>query len=409
MAIADVVGYSHLHPADIEALGAELDALRRDVEDSLGSRDSRYIHRVIRGQRALDAASRLAIVLSPSRSVRWAGVAGLAVSKCVENMELGHNIGHGQWDWMNDPEIHSATWEWDMAGPSSQWRYAHNFQHHVFTNVLDRDDDIGFSVMRVTRDQPWRRRHLFQPVQNLLLALTFDVAIALYDLDSAHRRSGDSDGKAAATTAFTTKIRRQFLKDYLVFPALAGRRWREVFSAMLVANVVRNVWAYLVIICGHFPDGAEKFTEEAIVGESRPEWYLRQMLGTANFDAGPALALLSGNLCYQIEHHLFPDLPSNRYPEIARRVRALCEKYDLPYNTASFVRQIALAQRTVLKLSLPNRFLTATADDAPETASERRFPAGGSAARTGGLRTALVALRNGRTRGTRSSRSSRAA
>jgi fatty acid desaturase len=53
--------------------------------------------------------------------------------------------------------------------------------------------------------------------------------------------------------------------------------------------------------------------------ESKPEWYLRQMLGTANFDAGPLMAFSSGNVCYQIKHHLFPDLPSNRYAEIATR------------------------------------------------------------------------------------------
>jgi NADPH-dependent stearoyl-CoA 9-desaturase len=97
------------------------------------------------------------------------------------------------------------------------------------------------------------------------------------------------------------------------------------------------------------------------------------MLGTANFDAGPALAFLSGNLCYQIEHHLFPDLPSNRYAEISRRVRALCEKYDLPYTTGPLLRQYLLTLRTIHKLALPDRFLIATSDDAPETASERKF------------------------------------
>jgi hypothetical protein len=71
-------------------------------------------------------------------------------------MELGHNITHGQWDWMNDPEIHSNTWEWDMAGPSSQWRYSHNYRHHAFTNVIGMDDDLGYGVLRVSRDQEWR-------------------------------------------------------------------------------------------------------------------------------------------------------------------------------------------------------------------------------------------------------------
>jgi fatty acid desaturase len=94
------------------------------------------------------------------------GTAALAFAKSVENMEIGHNVGHGQWDWMNDPEIHSTTWEWDMAGLSSQWRYSHNYRHHVFTNVLDMDDDLGFGVMRTTRDQPWQPRYLLQPLRN---------------------------------------------------------------------------------------------------------------------------------------------------------------------------------------------------------------------------------------------------
>ena len=85
-------------------------------------------------------------------------------------MELGHNIGHGQWDWMNDPEIHSTTWEWDMAGLSSQWRYSHNYRHHMFTNVVGVDDDLGYGVLRVTRDQQWKPSNLLQPLRHLLLA-----------------------------------------------------------------------------------------------------------------------------------------------------------------------------------------------------------------------------------------------
>jgi fatty acid desaturase len=160
------------------------------------------------------------------------------------------------------------------------------------------------------------------------------------------------------------------MKDYLVVPALNGSRWRRALSANVAANVLRNLWAYAVIFCGHFPDGAEKFTVGALDQESKPDWYLRQMLGSANFRAGRVLAFLSGNLCYQIEHHLFPDLPSNRYAQIARRVQALCATYRLPYTTGSFPRQFVLTQRTILKLALPDRFLRATADDAPETASE---------------------------------------
>ncbi|MEV0711022.1 fatty acid desaturase family protein [Nocardia aurea] len=396
MAISRIAAYAHLDTSDIEALGSELDAIRRTVIEQRGERDAAYIRRTIAFQRALDVASRLMIGLTSTRPGWVLGTVGLAVAKSIENMEIGHNVGHGQWDWMNDPEIHSSTWEWDMAGVSEQWRYSHNYRHHVFTNVLGMDEDIGFGVMRVTRDESWRPEHLLQPVRNLLLAATFEWGIALHGLYSARERAGNPVEKAKHTRALVRKITRQLGKDYLLFPAFNGRRWRRTLSADASANVLRNIWAYLVIFCGHFPDGAEKFAPNVLDNETKSEWYLRQMLGSANFDAGPVLAFLSGNLCYQIEHHLFPDLPSNRYAEIAHRVRDLCDRYDLPYTTGPLLRQYLLTLRTIHKLALPDSLLLATSDDAPETASERKFDVlrpfpGGGGTRSGhsGLRTAL--------------------
>jgi fatty acid desaturase len=180
-------------------------------------------------------------------------------------------------------------------------------------------------------------------------------------------------GKAAQKSALLRKMARQAGKDYVLFPVLSRRRWWRTLAANVVANGLRNAWAYIVIVCGHFVDGAEKFHPSVLENETKPEWYLRQMLGTANIDAGPVMGFMTGNLCYQIEHHIFPDLPSNRYPEIAARVRALCVTYDLPYTTGSLLRQYLLTVRTICKLALPNRFLSATSHDAPETASEHRF------------------------------------
>ena len=373
MAITDVAAYAHLSEADLEAFALELDAIRRDIEASRGEKDSAYIRRAIVFQRFLDVAARL-VIAGTRGKVGWAlGTGALAVAKSIENMELGHNIGHGQWDWMNDPEIHSNTWEWDMAGVSSQWRFSHNYRHHVFTNVVGVDDDLGFGVLRVTRDQKWERSHLFSPLRNIGLAVMFEWGIAAHGLHSEHDRAATAAEKSAITKALLRKIARQVGKDYVFFPALSLRRWRRTLKANVVANLLRNVWANVVIACGHFADGAEKFEPAALEGETKPEWYLRQMLGSANFDAGPVMAFMSGNLCYQIEHHLFPDLPSNRYAEIAQRVRALCAYYDLPYTTGPLVRQYLLTFRTIFKLSVPDRFLTATSDDAPETASEYKF------------------------------------
>jgi fatty acid desaturase len=403
MAITEVPEYAHLSDADLEELAAALEAIRRDIEASLGAKDRAYITRAIAFQRCLEIAARIAIAGSKGKFGWAVGTAALAAAKCIENMELGHNISHGQWDWMNDPEIHSSTWEWDMAGPSSQWRHSHNYLHHVYANVVGVDDDLGFGIMRVTRDQDWRPSALVQPLRAVLLALAFEWGVALHGLYSVQERETTEAGKSAHRTALIRKMARQAGKDYVLFPALSRRRWRRALAANVVANGLRNVWAYVVIVCGHFTDGAEKFTPSVLEGETKPEWYLRQMLGTANFRAGRVLAFMSGNLCYQIEHHLFPNLPSNRYPEIAERVRTLCITYDLPYTTGPLLRQYLLTVRTICKLALPDRFLFATSDDAPETASEDRFPnvakrsplSGiGDDVRRRGLATAILARSN---------------
>ncbi|WP_431967821.1 fatty acid desaturase [Nocardia sp. bgisy134] len=375
MAITDIQTFSHLTAADIETLGQELDSIRRSVELSRGERDAKYIRRTIAAQRGLEVAGRAVLFGSRNRWAWLAGTALLSVAKIIENMELGHNVSHGQWDWMNDPEIHSGTWEWDQVGPSSQWRRAHNYSHHTYTNVLGKDEDLGFGILRMTRDEEWRPIHLVQPLANLLLAATFEWGIALHDWSIEKQLSGvpRQELLSAPNREFARKIARQAAKDFVLYPALTGPAWKSTLKANATANLVRNLWAYAVIFCGHFPDGAEKFTIEQLEDETGAEWYLRQMLGSANFKAGPAMAFMSGNLCYQIEHHLFPDLPSNRYPEIAARVRELCDKYDLPYTTGSLAKQYLLAFRTIHKLALPDRFLKRTADDAPETSSERKF------------------------------------
>ncbi|WBP97332.1 acyl-CoA desaturase [Mycolicibacterium neoaurum] len=354
MAVSDIAAYANLTNEDIEAIGSELDLIRQDIEESLGARDAAYIYRVIRFQRTLDIASRLVIAASRSRVGWLVGTVSLAYAKSVENMEIGHNVGHGQWDWMNDPEVHSTTWEWDMAGSSRQWRYSHNYRHHVFSNVLGVDDDLGFGVLRVTRDQPWKREHLFQPLRNLLLAVVFEWGIARHGLHAERDRALSEVDRQAVTRTMLTKAGRQITKDYLVWPGLSLHRWRRTLAANITANLLRNLWAYVVIFCGHFPDGVQQFTPESLDDESRGQWYLRQMLGAADFTAGPLLAFSSGNLCYQIEHHLFPDLPSNRYEQISHRVRALCEKYDLDYVTGSLPRQYLQTVRTTLRLALPD-------------------------------------------------------
>ena len=375
MAISDIKAYAHLSPADVEELGRELDQLRKDVEESRGAADEAYIRRVIALQRGLAAAGRTTLFASMYPPAWVAGTTMLALSKIIENMEIGHNVIHGQWDWMNDPEIHSSTWEWDMVCPSDQWKHSHNVVHHTWTNIVGKDRDVGYGLLRITRDYRWKPKNLAQPLIYVALASLFEYGIAFHDIDVSAVKKGKKT-KARAKEQLKEmgrKIRKQVLKDYVLFPLLTGPAAVTTLTANVTANVVRNLWANAVIFCGHFPDGAEKFTLEEYERETHAEWYLRQMLGSANFHGGKLMSFMTGNLNYQIEHHLFPDLPSNRYAEMSGRIREICDRYGIPYTTGPFLVQYGQTLRTMLKLSLPDQLLTATSDDAPETASEKKW------------------------------------
>jgi len=365
---------AHLTEADIEQIGTELDAIRQDILDDRGERDAAYIRKVVSTQRRLELGSRallLASVLPPA----WIlGATGLSVAKILENMEIGHNVMHGQWDWMRDPKIHSTTWEWDNASTAEGWKHSHNEIHHTYTNIVGKDNDLGYGIMRVDEDQRWHPMHLGQPLWNFVNACFFEYGIAAYDLELGknlavpkERRSETFKRNAKNTLR---KIRRQATKDYVVHPtmALPTGSFLPTLAANFTANLVRNVWSHSVIMCGHFPEGVETFERKSIPdNETRGQWYVRQMLGSANISGSSLMHLMTGNLSHQIEHHLFPDLPSNRYAEIAPRVKALFEKYDLTYHEASLPAQVYSAWHKVVRLSLPNDWLaTTTPKNAPK-------------------------------------------
>ncbi len=355
---------ARLSPEQIDALGREFDAIHDEVYAGLGERDARYIRSTIALHRRLVLAARATLLFSRRRPAWLAGTAMLSLAKILENMELGHNIMHGQWDWMNDPDINSQSWDWDTASPADAWKHSHNYEHHTFSNIRGKDRDLGYEIMRIDPHQSWHPVYLLQPVYNLVLMGFFEWGVALHDMNFDAIRTGEKSKVQAWSElkAIGVKARRQIVKDYLAFPALSaaaspagrrGRTFKSTFWANFTANIVRNVWAHSIIFCGHFPDQTYTFGESEVAEETRGGWYVRQLLGAANIDGSPVFHLLSGNLSFQVEHHLFPDMPSSRYAEIAPRVRDICRRYGLPYNTGPLHRQLGTVHRTILRLAFP--------------------------------------------------------
>ena len=345
----------HLTPQQIDELGRELDDLRRRTVADLGETDREYLDGIVATQRRLELAGR-ALLFAGFLPPAWlAGTVALSLSKILDNMEIGHNVMHGQYDFLEDDAYRGNTFEWDNACSAEQWRHTHNYEHHTFTNILGKDRDIGYAILRVTPEQPWRPHNLGNPVYAAALAVLFQYGVMLHGLEVEKLTQGAKQRSdiLRQLREVGSKFGQQSLKDYVLFPLLTGPSAVLTLAANATANLTRNLWAFSVIFCGHFPDGVETFTEEEADAETRGAWYVRQLLGSANIEGGKVFDILTGNLSYQIEHHLFPDLPAHRYGELAIEVREICDRYDLPYNSGSMASQFGSVVRKIVRLALP--------------------------------------------------------
>src|SRR3954463_311138 len=215
---------ARLSEEEIEALGREFDAIHDEVFSDLGERDAKYIRSMIEMHRRLVAMGRVELLGSRFWPLWAAGTASLSAAKILENMEIGHNVMHGQWDWMNDPQIHSSNWDWDTASTKEAWKHSHNYIHHTYTNIRGKDKDLGYEIMRIDPHQPWNPVYLLQPLYNLLLMFLFEWGVAFHDLDLDAIRTGEKDQKQVLKElkGIAGKARLQIQKDYVAWPLLSG-------------------------------------------------------------------------------------------------------------------------------------------------------------------------------------------
>lgn len=354
--------------AEFTAFAKAIDDVADKARKDLGMKDARYVRQLLAAIRITESAGRALLTFSGWFWPAWClGAALLGLSKCLENMELGHNVIHGQYDWLNDPRFVGKTYEWDTTCSKEDWRFTHNHMHHTYTNVLGVDRDLGYGMWRLTSDEPWERRHLIQAPYAIIVGFLFEWAIAIHNMEFEQLKINRAAAKErihALWPVTRAKMWRQIKKDYLLWPLLGGvAGWLmgtgfvtgalASLAGHVVANLIRNVWTFATIFCGHFTDQVHAFDPADLKNESRGQWYLRQALGSANINGGRLFHLLTGHLSHQIEHHLFPDIPAWRYGQMALEVQRIFKQYDVPYNNGAMARQFATVAWRITRHSFP--------------------------------------------------------
>lgn len=326
---------------EFAAFEADIKALEDEVRADLGERDVRYIKNVLLASRASEALGRALLAVGIDPVTFLLGSLALGVGKILDNMEFGHNVMHGQYDWTGDPEL-SSQYDWNLVVPGDNWKTTHNFIHHTYCNVVGRDDDVGYNIYRLSAEQEWKPWYVHQLVTWPFVALGFEWGVGSYSSKHGFK-------------SYVSKILRMSAIDYVAWPLVCFWNAPRVAAGNLLANLTRNVWAWTVIWCGHFSTGVELFTPEETANESKGQWYLRQALGSSNIEGSRLFHILAGNLSHQIEHHLFPDIPSGRYIEMAPKVRAILEKYGQRYNTGSLSGQVGSMLRSLYRNAFPTK------------------------------------------------------
>jgi fatty acid desaturase len=327
-----------LRKVDLEAFLADVKALRREIDDSLGEEDLQHLYKMERWGRTCTALGLLgagiapnpasAILLSIGRSTRWI---------------MMHHVGHRGYDKVPGvPAKYTSKvfargrrrfLDWPDWMVPEAWIYEHNVLHHSHTGE-ERDPDLVERNTVGLREYPKPLRYALLG----LLSLTWRASYYAPNTIDAYRER--HAGREGATNE-RGRNAQLILDCYLPYAALHFGLlpmlymplgpW-GVFSAFcnsFMAELLANLHTFAVVVPNHTGDDLYRFDDRPA---SRAEHVVRQIIGSVNFaTGGDVLDFAHLWLNYQIEHHIWPDIPMRQYQIMQPKVRALCEKYGIPY------------------------------------------------------------------------------
>lgn len=346
----------------------ELDAIYRKIENQMGEKDLKHIKNIRRFSNIMEYFGRTLIHVSLDPMTFSTGVIALWLHKQLEATEIGHTILHGAYDKYTDVKSFKAkNFKWDMPIDEESWRYGHNLRHHTFTNIVGKDPDTHFGIIRLNAEVPHQLIHYIQVpiaigfiIPNFAFAMNahFTGLLDIYDIFSRKSRNKFDFIKSLTFKEITTAHRKAlrkyipyYAKNYIFFPMLAGPFFPKVLIGNWMAEVMRDIYSATTIFCGHVGSDTKAY-KEGTKPKNRGEWFAMQIEASNNFEVSLPLSILCGALNRQIEHHLFPKLPPNRLREIAPEVRNICERYGIEYRTDSWANTMKKVFKQIAVLSM---------------------------------------------------------
>ena len=348
---------------DFQAFGRDIDAVRQRVEAEIGDEDVRYIKRLAWFSRGMEVLGRGLIHFSLDPLTFGAGVLALFVHKQLHGSEIGHTVLHGAFDKLPGAErFRSKGYWWESPIDEASWHEVHNIKHHQYTNVVGRDPDCRYGAIRLNEGVPYRPANRHQWLQPLFVwpSFSFNMAMHVSGVIDLHLRRDEPEVIPDRSPQTRRQVHRRvlrkavpyYLKEYVLFPALAGPMFWKVALGNWMAEMLRSVYSAATIFCGHVGEGTGHFTP-ATKARGRGQWYAMQAEAANNFEVPRPISVMCGALDLQIEHHLFPKWPTNRLRQVAPEIKAICERHGVRYQTASWPKTLRRVFSQLRRLGRP--------------------------------------------------------
>lgn len=358
---------------DVDAFARELDELQARIRAEIGEADHRHLRKIEAWGRAAGLLGYATSWIAPNPL----SVLGIGFARYVRWTSVAHPVCHRGYQREGAPANRRGSsfargarrvLDWfDWIDPDA-WHEEHDIQHHYRLNEGADPDLVERNLrwLRYSRLPRWLRLALV-PLFAVSWKFVYYAPSTLEALERAEaRRARRPDEQSAeqqsaeqqladrwsarglwsfvprVSTRLWVRCWGPYLSFYFVaLPALALPlgRWAAfcVLINSLLAELVTNAHAFVTIVPNHAGEDLYRFEGRT---RSRGEFYLRQVVGSTNYRCGGDLCdVMHGWLNYQIEHHLWPDLPLLAYRRAQPQVKAICERHGVPYVQESVWRR----------------------------------------------------------------------